>query len=84
MHRICNWTNITPNILNRGDDMAKAAYQKGNLVDEWKQGNVGVKIYDGALVAKTRDDPKVQEIMNRITKIAFRVAEEAHNAGRKY
>jgi hypothetical protein len=47
-------------------------FNKGNLVEEYTTDEgTRVKIYDGALVATSRYDPRVKAILRRIAKIAI-------------
>ena len=63
--------------------MAIKSITSGKVIAEWSQGSCRVKINDGALVAQSKDDPKVQAILGRIAQIGYIVAEEAHAAGRE-
>ena len=64
--------------------MANKILCRGNIIEEYTIGATRIKINDAAIVARTRDDPKVQAIMERVAQIGLRVAEEAHAAGRVF
>jgi len=43
---------------------------KGNVLEDYMFKGARIKVYDGAIVSNNRDDSKVQEIINRIARIA--------------
>jgi hypothetical protein len=53
---------------------------KGNLVREWKQGNVTIKVYDGAYAGKT--PAELQKVRDEIDRACWDCIESARRAGK--
>jgi len=51
--------------------MPAKSNKKGNIVESWVIGGTRVKINDAYIVAKTRDDPKVLAVLERIGQIYY-------------
>jgi len=49
--------------------MAKTILPKGNLVDEWMDGNTHIMFYDDAYAGKSQDE--IQQVLDKITQTAL-------------
>lgn len=49
--------------------------ETGNLVEEFMQGNVKIRIYDNAYANKTKED--IERILQRINRIGWNIIREA-------
>lgn len=60
--------------------MAESVVTRGNLVDEWMQGNVKVKVFDDAYIGKTPGE--IQKTLERLTQTCWRCVDAARAAGK--